>query len=129
MKKKLYDVLVIGTGLSSLAFIDSYLERNSHINVISFKKNPKIGNRLENKHIFKILPPQMIGEEKQVHNYFNFNKVIINPKNNFFGALEFGGLSNYWGLQIDKNILGDISYLTKKLKLKYIDLLLKYSKN
>ena len=118
MKKKLYDVLVIGTGLSSLAFIDSYLERNSHINVISFKKNPKIGNRLENKHIFKILPPQMIGEEKQVHNYFNFNKVIINPKNNFFGALEFGGLSNYWGLQIDKNILGDISYLTKKTQIK-----------
>ena len=118
MKKKLYDVLVIGTGLSSLAFIDSYLERNSHINVISFKKKPKIGNRLENKHIFKILPPQMIGEEKQVHNYFNFNKVIINPKNNFFGALEFGGLSNYWGLQIDKNILGDISYLTKKTQIK-----------
>ena len=118
MKKKLYDVLVIGTGLSSLAFIDSYLERNSHINVISFKKNPKIGNRLENKHIFKILPPQMIGEEKQVHNYFYFNKVFINPKNNFFGALEFGGLSNYWGLQIDKNILGDISYLTKKTQIK-----------
>ncbi len=118
MKKKLYDVLVIGTGLSSLAFIDSYLERNSHINVISFKKNPKIGNKLENKHIFKILPPQMIGEEKQVHNYFYFNKVFINPKNNFFGALEFGGLSNYWGLQIDKNILGDISYLTKKTQIK-----------
>ena len=118
MKKKLYDVLVIGTGLSSLAFIDSYLERNSHINVISFKKNPKIGNKLQNKHIFKILPPQMIGEEKQVHNYFYFNKVFINPKNNFFGALEFGGLSNYWGLQIDKNILGDISYLTKKTQIK-----------
>ena len=118
MKKKLYDVLVIGTGLSSLAFIDSYLERNSQINVISFKKNPKIGNKLENKHIFKILPPQMIGEEKQVHNYFYFNKVFINPKNNFFGALEFGGLSNYWGLQIDKNILGDISYLTKKTQIK-----------
>ena len=118
MKKKLYDVLVIGTGLSSLAFIDSYLERNSQINVISFKKNPKIGNKLQNKHIFKILPPQMIGEEKQVHNYFYFNKVFINPKNNFFGALEFGGLSNYWGLQIDKNILGDISYLTKKTQIK-----------
>ena len=59
----------------------------------------------------------MIGEEKQVHNYFNFNKVIINPKNNFFGALIWR-LSNYWGLQIDKNILGDISYLTKKTQIK-----------
>ena len=56
----------------------------------------------------------MIGEEKQVLNYFYLNKISINPKNNFFGSLEFGGLSNYWGLQIDKNILGDINHLTKK---------------
>ncbi len=118
MKKKLYDVLVIGTGLSSLAFIDSYLEKNSQVNVISFKKNLKIKNKLKNNHIFKILPPQMIGEEQQVHNYFYFNKILINPKNNFFGALEFGGLSNYWGLQIDKNILGDIRHLTKKTQIK-----------
>ena len=80
MKKKLYDVLVVGTGLSSLAFIDSYLERNNKIDVISFKKNKKIINKLDNKHIFKILPPQMIGEEKQVLNYFYLNKIFINPK-------------------------------------------------
>ena len=118
MKKKLYDVLVVGTGLSSLAFIDSYLERNNKIDVISFKKNKKIINKSDNKHIFKILPPQMIGEEKQVLNYFYLNKIFINPKNSFFGSLEFGGLSNYWGLQIDKNILGDINHLTKKTQKK-----------
>ncbi len=38
MKNKIYDVLVAGTGLSSLSFIDSYLEKNSNIDVISFKK-------------------------------------------------------------------------------------------
>ena len=118
MKNKLYDVLVIGTGLSSLAFIDSYLEKKNQINVISFKKKPKTKGKLDNNHIFKILPPQMIGEENQVLNYFYYNKILINPKNNFFGSLEFGGLSNYWGLQIDKNILGDIKYLTKKTQIK-----------
>ena len=79
MKKKLYDVLVIGTGLSSLAFIDSYLERNSHINVISFKKNPKIGNKLQNKHIFKILPLN-VGKQYII---ILILMIIINQKNNF----------------------------------------------
>ena len=42
MQNKLYDILVAGTGLSSLAFIDSYLEKkNKKIDVISFKKNIK----------------------------------------------------------------------------------------
>ena len=119
MQNKLYDILVVGTGLSSLAFIDSYLEKkNKKVDVISFKKNIKKKSRLTNNHIFKILPPQMIGEENQVLNYFNYNKIKINPKNKFFGALEFGGLSNYWGLQIDKNILEDTKYLTKKTQKK-----------
>ena len=69
MKNKLYDVLVVGTGLSSLTFIDSYLEKNKKVDVISFKKNSKIKTKLNNKHIFKILPPQMIGEENQVLDY------------------------------------------------------------
>lgn len=118
MENKLYNILVVGTGLSSLAFIDSYLEKNKNIDVISFKKKIRGKSQLNNNHIFKILPPQMIGKENQVQNYFDYNKIIINPKNNFFGALEFGGLSNYWGLQIDKNILDDIKYLNKKTQKK-----------
>ena len=117
MKNKIYDVLVAGTGLSSLSFIDSYLEKNSNIDVISFKKKKNIKSIINNNHIFKFLPPQMLGEEKQVLDYFYFNKIKVNKKNNFFGALEFGGLSNYWGLQIDKNISGDIRYLKKKTQL------------
>ena len=34
-KKKKFDIIVVGTGLSSLSFIDSYLEKNNKINVIS----------------------------------------------------------------------------------------------
>ena len=118
MKDKLFNILVVGTGLSGLTFIDAYLENNQKIDVISFKKNKKKQTTISNKHIFKILPPQMIGQEKKVLDYFNFNKIVVNPKNNFFGALEFGGLSNYWGLQIDKNILDDIKHLTKKTQSK-----------
>ena len=46
--------------------------------------------------------------------YFSLNKVIIDENTKFFGSLEFGGLSNYWGLQIDKNIEKDISHFSKK---------------
>ena len=102
MKNKIYDILVVGSGLSSLCFIDGYLKKNKSINVISFKKNKKNFNQINNKHILKILPPQMIGHEKQVEDYFSINRIKIDPKSKFFGALEFGGLSNYWGLQIDQ---------------------------
>jgi hypothetical protein len=121
MKNKLYEILVVGSGLSSLTFIDAYLEKNKKIDVISFNKNKKNISQPNNQHIYKILPPQMLGAEKQVKDYFYLNKILINPKSKFFGALEFGGLSNYWGLQIDKNILGDISHLTKKTQKKIYD--------
>ena len=113
-KIKIYNTLVVGSGLSSMFFIDSYLEKNSKINVISFDNKKIDSSKSYNKHIFKILPPQMIGQKKKVNDYFFFNKIKVNSNCNFFGSLEFGGLSNYWGLQIDKNIKQDIAYLNKK---------------
>ena len=55
MKRKLLDILVVGSGLSSLSFINSYLEKNKKIHLISYDKviKKKIPNI--NKHIF-ILP-------------------------------------------------------------------------
>ncbi len=119
-KKKIFDTLIVGSGLSSLFFIDSYLKKNKKINVLSFEKKKINFIKKNNKHIFKILPPQMLGSENQVNNYFFLNKIKVNPASNFFGSLEFGGLSNYWGLQIDKNITQDISYLKKKTQLKIL---------
>ena len=116
MKNKIYDILVVGSGLSSLSFINGYLEKNKSIDVISFKKNKKFFENIDNKHIFKILPPQMLGEEKQVQDYFSLNKIKIKQGSKVFGSLEFGGLSNYWGLQIDQNISGDIKHLSKKIQ-------------
>jgi len=118
MKKKIYDILVVGTGLSSLSFVDGYFEKNKIINIISFNKTKKKFSQLNNNHILKILPPQMIGEDKQVKDYFSLNKIIVKNNSKFFGSLEFGGLSNYWGLQIDKNINSDISQLSKKTQIK-----------
>ena len=113
-KKRIYKILVVGSGLSSLSFIDSYLKKNNKVDVISFENKKIDTSSVENRHIFKILPPQMIGQNKKVNDYFFFNKIRVKKGCNFFGSLEFGGLSNYWGLQIDKNIQTDISYLSKK---------------
>ena len=120
MKNKIYDILVVGTGLSSLMFIEGFLEKNKKIDVISFRKTKKNLSQIVNNHIFKILPPQMIGKEKQVKDYFSLNKILVNKNANFFGSLEFGGLSNYWGLQIDKNIKDDISHLKSSTQKKII---------
>ena len=121
MKKKIYDILVVGSGLSSLSFIDSYLEKNDKIDIISFKKTKKIFSQINNKHILKILPPQMMGEEKQVLDYFSINKIFIKNKTKIFGSLDFGGLSNYWGLQIDKNIKKDLIHYSAKTQKKIIN--------
>lgn len=113
-KKFFFKTLVVGSGLSSLFFIESYLKKNKKIDVMSFDNKRVDSSRSSNKHIFKILPPQMIGQDKKVNDYFYFNKINVNNNCKYFGSLEFGGLSNYWGLQIDNNIKEDISYLKKK---------------
>ena len=69
-KKELYNTLVVGSGLSSLSFIQSYLKKNKKINVISFNNIKKDLKNPVNQHIYKILPPQMIGHENKVNDYF-----------------------------------------------------------
>lgn len=113
-KEKTYDILVIGSGLSALTFIDSYLEKNKKIDVISPEFNHKKKSKIN--HLKKLLPPQMIESFNQVNNYFHYNNIDVNENCNFFGSLEFGGLSNYWGMQIDSDILKDIKNLKSKTK-------------
>ena len=68
---------------------------------------------------------------KEVKNYFFYNKILINKNCKIFGSLEFGGLSNYWGLQVDQNISDDIKYLNynirKKIKESFIKIFQKFS--
>ena len=56
----------------------------------------------------------MIGQNKKVNDYFFFNKIKVDPSCKFFGSLEFGGLSNYWGLQIDNYFINDQKNFNKK---------------
>tara|TARA_Y100000816_G_scaffold290995_1_gene281090 strand:+ start:390 stop:1802 length:1413 start_codon:yes stop_codon:yes gene_type:complete len=116
-KIKLIDVLVIGSGLSSLVFLHSYLKKRKGVEVISPNLNfKKFDNNNTAQHITNILPPQMIGTDEKVKNYFRLNKINLSENCKVFGSLEFGGLSNYWGLQIDPNILNDIKNLSSKTK-------------
>ena len=118
LEKPIYlDLLVIGSGLSSLNFIDKYLEKNNKINVVSPNLNlSSYKFDKKNNHIFKILPPQMLGKEKKVKAYFELNNMLIEKNCKMFGSLEFGGLSNYWGLQMHHNFEDDIKHLSKKTK-------------
>ncbi len=119
MNKKIkpIDVLVIGSGLSSLVFLQSFLKKRKKVEVISPNLNfKKLKQNNLVKHITKILPPQMIGADQKVKGYFYWNNINLKENCKVFGSMEFGGLSNYWGLQMDPNILSDIKNLSFKVK-------------
>ena len=55
----------------------------------------------------------LINQGKKVKNYFTSNNLQVDENCNILGSLEFGGLSNYWGLQVDKDISEYIKHLKK----------------
>ena len=113
--KKNYKIIVVGSGLPSLNFIDSFLNKNKKIDVISpdFEQELNKSNNLNN-HLFKIFPtPEIKKKIKKVKNYFTSNNLHVDENCKILGSLEFGGLSNYWGLQVDKDISDDIKHLKK----------------
>lgn len=116
MSAKIFDVLVVGSGLSSMIFCEEYLKKKKLINVISpdFKKTKQENNLAIN---FNSLPPQYKKSLDKILDYFKFNNIFFDKDNcNILGSLEFGGLSNYWGLQLDKNIKDDLKGLSFKTK-------------
>ena len=108
--------VIIGTGLSSLSFIDKYLERNKKIDIISPDKEFVHDFSNENSHLFNDLPYQIIKSKNKITNYFESNNITVNKNSKVLGVLELGGLSNYWGMQIDNNILDDIKFLSSRTK-------------
>ena len=58
----------------------------------------------------------MIGADQKVKGYFHWNNINLKENCKVFGSMEFGGLSNYWGLQMDPDILSDIKNLSFKVK-------------
>ena len=125
--KQILDLVVIGSGLSALNFIDSYLEKKKIIHVIS----PSISkNFANNKRYFNHLPSQMSGKDIPINNYFNLNKIDKKNSCKALGILDSGGLSNYWGLQLDGYINKDQINLKqstfKTIEKSYVEFLKKF---
>ena len=111
-QKKFLDLVVIGSGLSSLNFIDTYLEKKKKVDVIS----PDFKSILKFKKKFKAepLPSQMRGKNILIENYFSSNQIKQEKNCNALGVLASGGLSNYWGLQLDNYFFNDQKELKGK---------------
>ena len=72
----------------------------------------------------------MRGEFKNVYDYYSANNLNLSSDCKAIGALNFGGLSNYWGLQIDSYIQSNQKYLKNKtfdeIKKNFIEFLKRY---
>lgn len=113
--KNNFKIVVVGSGLPSLNFIETFLKKNKKIDVISPDFNSEFNSEeTYNDHLFKFFPtPGIKNRINKVKNYFIANNLKVNKNCKILGSLEFGGLSNYWGLQIDKDINDDIKHLKK----------------
>ena len=117
MSKNIFDILVVGSGLSSMIFSEEYLKTKKKIHLISPSFKKKYKDNLLKKINYRSLPPQLKKNFNKIEDYFDYNKIYFNKKNcSLLGSLEFGGLSNYWGLQIDKDINEDLNCFGNKIK-------------
>ena len=99
---KKVDLIVIGSGLSALNFIDTYLENHKSIHVIS-PQNLKNTNYKKKR----ILPAQMKSEHNDVEKFFYYNNFFPHENCKALGILNKGGFSDYWGLQMDNTFYQD----------------------
>lgn len=117
MSEKIFDILVVGSGLSSMSFIEEYLKKKKKINIISPSFKKVSINKTFIRPDDKGLPPQFKKNFSKIEDYFSFNKLFFDKRNcSLLGSLEFGGLSNYWGLQIDKDIGDDLNPFGESIK-------------
>ena len=106
------DIVLIGTGISGLNFIDKYLENKKTLHVISPPDTEK--KLFKKKHKLKLLPSQMRGKRTIIENYLSANQLNLSNDCKALGALNSGGLSNYWGLQIDNYFINDQKNFNKR---------------
>ena len=109
------DIVVIGSGLSSLFFCESYLKNKESINIISFEgySNNSVSKFLSNKQINN-LPLQIKRKDyNNISSFFIKNNININQKTNIFGILNQWGNSNYWGYGIDNYYEDDLFFFNQ----------------
>lgn len=113
-----FELTVIGSGLSGLSFVDSFVEKhpNKKINIISPNFYGKIKNYNYEESFLSTrdIPPQMHDKKNKIKSFFFFNNIEIQNNLNILGSLEHGGLSNYWGTQLEADFSDTKKILTKK---------------
>ena len=126
----MYDIVIIGSGLSSTSFLKGLKFKNKKIAIISplvSQVSNKSNKKKIEKYVMKNLPPRF-NEKKDIKNIVNFfveNKINFDKEISIFGSLQHGGVSNYWGGSCEFLNENQINFLNKKNR---IDLIKSYSK-
>ena len=114
---KTFKVLVVGDGLSSLAFCYGFQQnKNIKVDVLSpnFKNDIKDKDNVINGKLK--IPYHFASREiyRDIKNYFKANNIEFDKKKlEICGILGKGGLSNYWGAQVDLDNTDDFNFLGK----------------
>jgi hypothetical protein len=115
----MYDLIVIGSGLSSFAFLKGLKTVKKKICIISYEsQSTKIKTETENID-YKNLPPRLELNNKNKKNILNFykkNNFKINSQTSIFGVVSHGGVSDYWGCSNEDFNVNKINFLNKKNK-------------
>ena len=112
--KKL-DTVLVGSGLAAISFINSF-DNKKKLSVISPDFYKGVIKDEKYDYLTKNLPSQMnYNNSYKVDNYFNLNDLKVESGCKVLGSLETGGLSKYWGLQMDTD-LNDLHVLKVKIK-------------
>ncbi len=122
----MYDIAIIGSGLSSNFFLSTLKKKGKKIALISTentKFESKSAYKNLNKYINESLPPRFKKKEhiSSVINFYKGNKIIPNNDSSIFGYLNNGGVSNYWGGSCEFLSEKSINFLNKKEKKQLIN--------
>ena len=128
----MYDIIIIGSGLSASSFLNKLNTKGRKIGLISPSKL-KTGKNLDQnilKKIEKNIPPRFNKKNdiSSIKEYFIKNRIIMDGQTSIFGSLDHGGVSNYWGGSCEFLSEKDIKFLNKKNRTKLIQLFLKIYK-
>ena len=109
------DTVLVGSGLAAISFINSF-DKKKKLSVISPDFYKSVIKEEKYDYLTKNLPSQMnYNNSYKVDNYFNLNDLKVESGCRVLGSLETGGLSKYWGLQMDTD-LNDLHVFKVKIK-------------
>ena len=115
----MYDIIIIGSGISAFSFLKGLNQKGKKIGMISYEGNSKSKIKHHNLIDRNNLPPRMKVNQKNLNNindFFEKNNFKVMKNTSIFGLLAHGGVSNYWGCSNEEFIFNDLSFLNKKNK-------------